>query len=304
MLKKFPSDARVVFIGDSITAENLTLQWIIKSYKSLDDYDKIRFFNCGVAGGTAEFACEIYAEDVKRYRPTHAVVSFGINDSMRDLLNEKRSKQRLEALFGAYEKYKKSLSKLIDMLLSDGVEVVLCTPTPYDEYLDSDEPALPGGYALMQGYAQYVRSLAAEKQVFLYDAYEKISHLLAEEYIISADRIHPDSHGYYALAREFLKEQGIDVGEETELPSYFKTWHSYVARLRMVLAAECMLVRGLGMTYYDDTEKKMAGMLKKVESEDWGNPVLERFYRAYVIDKPFESELYRLVDETYENEIA
>ena len=69
MLKKFPSGARVAFIGDSITAANLTLQWIIRTYKN--EESDIRFFNCGVAGGTADFAVTSYEKDIKRYSPTH-----------------------------------------------------------------------------------------------------------------------------------------------------------------------------------------------------------------------------------------
>ena len=56
MLPIFPNNSRVVFIGDSITAENLSLQWIIKTYKSLEGHSSVRFFNCGVAGGTADGA--------------------------------------------------------------------------------------------------------------------------------------------------------------------------------------------------------------------------------------------------------
>ena len=35
MLKKFPDNSRVAFIGDSITAANLSLQWIIRAYSKL-----------------------------------------------------------------------------------------------------------------------------------------------------------------------------------------------------------------------------------------------------------------------------
>ena len=156
----------------------------------------------------------------------------------------------------------------------------------------------------MQGYAQYVRELAAKKQLVLYDAHERISRFMLEDVIISPDRIHPTPHGYYVLAKAFLSEQGIDIGEETELPQYLRAWHSYVARLRKVLASECMLVRSLGMTFDTPTDKKMAVMSKKVEDGDFGRPVFESFYRAYVADKPNEAQLYRLIDEAYESEIA
>ena len=304
MLPFFPSNARVVFIGDSITAENLALQWIIRAYKSLDGYDAIRFFNCGVAGGTAEFAVESYAKDIKRYNPTHAIVSFGINDSRREFLYEERNKERLDILTAAYEVYKKNMSTLVDMLIADGIDVTLCTPAPYDEYAESPEKPLPGGYALMLAYSEYVRLLAKEKGVKLYDANAKISRAMASERVFSQDRIHPDAHGYYILAREFLSEQGVDVGAEEALPEYLARWHSYVARLRKVQASECMLVRSLGLAFDSPTDEKMALMTEKVEKNDFGRPVFESFYRSYVADKPNEAELYRLIDESYETEIA
>ena len=304
MLPIFPNDARVAFIGDSITAENLALQWIIRAYKNLNGYDGIRFFNCGVAGGTAEFAVESYSKDIKRYAPTHAIVSFGINDSKREFLYEERTAERLDILTAAYEVYKEKMSTLVDMLLADGIDVTLCTPHPYDEYAESPEKPLPGGYALMLGYSEYVRLLAKEKGVKLYDANAKLSRVMASERVFSADRIHPDAHGYYILAREFLSEQGVDVGKEEPLPEYFSRWHSYVARLRKVLASECMLVKLLGMKFDDPTEEKMALMLDRVERRDFGKPVFESFYLSYVKDKPNEAELYRLIDETYEEQIA
>ncbi len=303
MLPAFPDKSRVVFIGDSITAENLSLQWIIKSYKNLEDHSSIRFFNCGVAGGTAEFAIESYSADIMRYKPTHAVVSFGINDSKRELLCEARSRERLATLTDAYEKYKVNLTKLVDMLLADGIDVTLSTPFPYDEYSDSSEPPLSGGYALMLGYSEFVRNLAREKGVKLYDAHRVISEVMASESVFSPDRIHPHPYGYYILARELLKEQGVQACSYEPLDECYARWHSYVARLRKVQAAECMLVRGLGLSFNSSTEDKMMLMTERVRTENFGKPVFESFYRSYVADKPHEEELYSLIDEIYENEI-
>ena len=303
MLNKFPDHSRVVFIGDSITAENLSLQWIIRAYAANGAKD-IRFFNCGVAGGTADFAVTSYCDDIRRYDPTHAVISFGINDSGRDALREKRDAHRLSVLTRAYEKYKARLSQLVDMLLADGVEVTLCTPVPYDEYADSDVEPLPGGFALMLGYAEYVRILAKDKGVHLYDQHATISALMACDSIFSSDRIHPTPHGYYVLGRELLKAQGIDVGAEDILPECFALWHSYVARLRRVLATECMLIPRTGEGFNSPAEIKIAKIQQIIDSEDWGAPVFESFCRDYVKDKPRESELYRLVDESYSDTIG
>ena len=301
MLKKFPSGARVAFIGDSITAANLSLSRIINAYKK--EGSDARFFNCGVAGGTADFAVTSYHKDTARYAPTHAVISFGINDSCRELLSEERSDERLEKLVKAYEKYKLRLGELVDLLKGDGVEVTLCTPVPYDEYSDSPLPPLRGGYALMLGYAEYVRNLAREKGVALYDQHKIISERMASEHIFSPDRIHPTEHGYYVLAREFLSAQGVDVGSEDTIPECFLRWHAYVARLRKVLATECMIVPRLGEAFDGPAEAKLLKMQDVIDREDWGVPVFESFCRAYIEDKPNEAELYRLVDEAYESDV-
>ena len=301
MLKRFPDSSRVAFIGDSITAANLTLQWIIRAYNRIGA--DVRFFNCGVAGGTADFAVTSYDKDIRHYAPTHALISFGINDSNRDLLRERRGHERLSGLTAAFEKYKIRLAELVDRLLDDGVEVTLCTPVPYDEYSDSAASPLPGGYALMLGYAEYVRNLAREKGVDLYDQHKIISTVMAGEMIFSPDSIHPTEHGYYVLAREMLKAQGIDVGAEDNLPESFARWHSYVARLRKVIASECMLVPRTGESFDSPTENKLPKMQAMLDKNEWTVPVLESFCRSYVDDKPMEDELYRLVDETYESDV-
>ena len=298
MLNKFPDNSRVAFIGDSITAENLALQWIIRAYKQFSR--GIRFVNCGVAGGTAEFAVISYDKDIKRYAPTHAVVSFGINDSMRELLNEKRSPERLEALTAAYENYKRKLAQLVDRLVADGAEVTLCTPVPYDEYSDSDTKPLAGGYALMLGYAEYVRALAKEKGVQLYDQHRILSEVMAGDTVHSSDRIHPTQHGYYILAREFLGAQGIDAGAEDTFPQGYALWHSYVARLRKVLASECMLIPRVGESFDSPTDVKLEKMRQRVERREYDAPVFESFFLSYVNDKPLEQDLYRMIDEEFE----
>ena len=298
MLNRFPDNSRVVFIGDSITAANLTLQWIIRAYAGAGAKG-ISFFNCGVAGGTADFAVTSYYGDIRRYNPTHAVISFGINDSNRDVLHDARDARRLDILTSAYETYKARLAELVDLLIADGVDVTLCTPVPYDEYAESEMAPLPGGFALMLGYAEYVRLLAKDKGVHLYDQHATVCRAMATESVFSPDRIHPTPHGYYILARELLKEQGIDVGAEDSLPECFALWHSYVARLRKVIATECMLVPRTGEGFDSPADVKVQKIQDLIDRQAWGVPVLESFCRDYVKDKPAETELYRLVDETY-----
>ncbi|MBQ2793644.1 MAG: SGNH/GDSL hydrolase family protein [Clostridia bacterium] len=298
-MNRLPKNARAVFIGDSITAANLTLPYVIHAHKQQCPDLGIRFFNCGVAGGTAEFALTSYETDIKRYKPTHAFISFGINDSRRELLASPRTEERFNSLVSCFERYKANLRALTKRLLSDGVNVTLCTPAPYDEYSDSEQPPLRGGFALMQGYADFVRSLAREIGVGLIDIHERLSRQIQHEPLISPDRIHPTEHGYFVLAKIILEHLGLEAGEEAPLPEYFSRWRSYVARLRKVLAAECMIVND----FHLPTEQKLLMMRARVENEDWIQPIFESYIRDYVADKPNEAELYRMIDLTYEEDV-
>ena len=38
------------------------------------------------------------------------------------------------------------------------------------------------------------------------------------------DCVHPTPHGYYYMAKCFLEFQGLDIGEEKEIPEYLKDW--------------------------------------------------------------------------------
>ena len=50
-------------------------------------------------------------------------------------------------------------------------------------------------------------------------------------------------------------------------------------------------------------EEKMALMEKKVEEENWGQPVFERFIRGFVAEKRNQDALYAKIDELYEKNI-
>lgn len=295
MIPRFYDGARVAFIGDSITAENNLLSRVIDAYKKMRPDNNIRFYNIGVAGGTAEFAVTSFDREVLPIMPTHAVVSFGINDSHREYLAHPKSESRLKILIDAFEVYKVKLAELIDRLLALGTEVILCTPMPYDEYSDSNQQPLCGGYALMLGYSEYVRGLAKQKGVHLYDQHTVISRIMECDTVISPDRIHPTDHGYYVMTREFLSQQGMDLSEESPIPEYLHEWHACVAKLRKIQASECMIVQN----YFAPTDEKMAFMRKKVENEDWGQPVFESFIRDYVANKPDEERLFALEKELY-----
>lgn len=296
-MNRFPEDARVVFIGDSMTAANQILPRVIDHYEKY--FPGARFFNCGISGGTAATALRFFDQDILPHRPTHAVVSFGINDSGCALLAQPRTAERLEKLKAAFEKYKKNMAALVDRLQEAGAAVILCTPAPYDEYSLHESEALPGGYALMLGYAEFIRSFARERQLPVCDHHRFLSDALQTDAFFKEDRIHPNEHGYYRMAESFLTFQGLQIDAEAPIPAYLDGWRDRVIRQRRLYGAEYMLLKDPTMT----EAEKLAYIRRRVAQSDFGRPALEPFFRAYAVDKPNEETICREIHTIYEAEI-
>ena len=69
----FPKNARVCFIGDSITHNNGFVSYISAYYHEYLKDRKVNFYNCGVAGGRTRTALCVMDKDVFPHNPTHAV---------------------------------------------------------------------------------------------------------------------------------------------------------------------------------------------------------------------------------------
>jgi type I restriction-modification system DNA methylase subunit len=82
-MSRFPNGARVCFIGDSITHNNLHVSHVVDYYREHFADAKVEFYNCGISGGTLTTTLNCFDEDIPLYNPTHAVIMIGINDSAR-----------------------------------------------------------------------------------------------------------------------------------------------------------------------------------------------------------------------------
>ena len=233
----FPNGARVCFIGDSITHNNLALSHIVAYYREHFPNDKVEFYNCGISGGTLNTTLAVFDEDILPYNPTHAVIMIGINDSARWALPFVGIEKYTE-IKKAFDNYKSNLSKLCDRLEAMGVAITLCTPTPYAEYIESDEPVLRGGFALMQAYADYIREFAKEKVYTMCDYHDYFIRTMQTENLFCPDYVHPTNRGQYHMAKCFLAFQGCDLGEEKPLPKNIQNWHEVTGKIRHVFATE------------------------------------------------------------------
>lgn len=296
MIEKFPDGARICFIGDSLTAQN-AVQWMtVDCYKRNLPDTKIEVFNCGVAGGAAWAAFQYLEDDVFVHEPTHAVIGFGVNDCGRWDLANPRSAERYNRLVACFDRYKKCMRELCDVLIERGIKVTLCTPPPYDEYHEGTEPAFPGCFALILAYAEEVRKIAAEKNLPLCDYFDYFAREMQTDILYSGDHVHPNAHGYFTMAKYFLSQQGLDIGEEKPTPpEYLQDWCKKVSEKIEIYGGELMIVR----EYDKPLEEKLKIAEEYARTRTDVNPRLIEIANNYVRLKPQQAEILKEIDNLY-----
>lgn len=303
MTKKlgFPKGTRVVFLGDSITHANDYISRIADYYHENLPNRGVNFYNCGVSGGNLGTLLAIFDEDIIVHKPTHTVIMIGINDSARYLLSDlPKGKERYDRLLSAFYVYKERLCTICQKLESMGTEIIMCTQTPYDEYQESNEPTLEGGFALLSAYAEYVRNFARENGYKMCDYHRYISKVAQSESIIKPDRVHPNELGHYYMAKCFLEFQGYDIGEYKDIPEYLKEWRDKVQMLRNIHATEHLIIQDYSLTHEQRLVK-----VKSFADNPTESPYKDYFLalaKRYLEDKPKQKQIEKEIVELMEVE--
>ena len=287
----FPAGARVCFVGDSITHSGYFIRHIHEYYRTEHSELKVEFYNCGIAGGNLRNTIDIYNEDIDIYKPTHIVLMIGVNDSRRHRLDNEPSAERYEKIFESYEKYQRNLEEFLRITKERNAELILCTPAPYDEYQKADSPCLKGGYALMQGYAAYIKEFALKNGILVCDYHSAMTRAMQTDVLYSTDRVHPNDKGHLCMARTFLEFQGAEEGAITDFSPETEEWYAVMKKLRDVVTAE----------YFASPEylkmsdgERIEAVREKVDMVDKGQLELgdyvEGLMRRYLENKPHQAE--------------
>ena len=297
-MNRFPNGARVAFIGDSITAANLFDAHVAAYYCRTFPGTNISFFNFGVSGGSAGSAYLYLEKDVYPHLPTHAVIMLGVNDSGRGNLSLPRSADRWTRLKNSYDRYCENMRKLVSELQSKGIAVTLMTPAPYAEYCTTAEAPLPGGYALIAGYAEFIRNLAREKGCDLIDLHIGLTEALESADLYRQDHVHPNEEGHKVIAKLILAAQGLsaDIADfaETEFPEH----HDVVSKIRRLYAVEWMVIRNFDLP----AEEKLSFIRAYLDEKRYPREYFESIARDYISYAPqwdsLISEMVRLTPQT------
>ncbi len=222
----FQKDARVCFLGDSITANGLFIAKIFDYYRTHYPERRVKMFNVGVPGDSAAGCVKWNRHKImiERFRPTEVVVMFGMNDVGRHLYDDDLRGTH-EALLEAVQRgvrHTVHMMTIVRDLLNAGLPVTLCSSTPFDEI--SDSPA-----TLLKGCNEAIYNLFLENQFafrndnlkqiidFNTPMVELLTQLKERGHgsFIGDDRVHPRDVGHDVLARLFLAAQGADIAPLT-----------------------------------------------------------------------------------------
>jgi lysophospholipase L1-like esterase len=203
---------RVVFYGDSITAQRLytrfTEDFVVSRYPEMH----IDFFNAGVSGDTVEGGHGGDMEtrvrrDVLPLHPTVVTIMLGMNDG--------RYTTEYDKNFAAYADGYRHLVAALRASLPD-VRLYLIRPSPYDEI--AHPPLIAGYNSVMLRYGQFVADLGRELGIAVIDFNQPLTAALQAGMRIDPamagsllpDRIHPSPAAHWIMAAALAEAWHLD----------------------------------------------------------------------------------------------
>lgn len=196
-----PND-RVVFLGDSITAQRLYTKYVEEYFTTAHPDMKVTFVNAGLGGDRSSAALNRVQKDVVEQKPTVVTICFGMNDAAyRPTVDMK-----------GLETFKDGLSKLISTIRSQtNARVVLLTTTCVD---DKGHDRLKGYNITLTRFVAETKKIAAKEGVPVIDLYRPLRAALAngqrtdKAFTLVPDGVHPNEAGHQVMARTILLAWG------------------------------------------------------------------------------------------------
>ncbi len=203
-----PSDARVVFLGDSATDQETYILLIKQFLDHVETHSDVRYFNSGM---TFQFFFdeENFQQHVAAFSPTHAVIEFGTELAINSV---------------SPRKFEQHLRQLCNRLEEDSIEPILVIDYPFES----------GSFEItsrQKEYQQVVTSIAQERSYRIADAeFHFLSAPIELDQLASNDGRRPSFEGHRLLAKAILESFGFqnpEIDQTIELsmlPGVIKQW--------------------------------------------------------------------------------
>ncbi len=300
----FKKNSRVAFLGDSITAQNNYTARIAEYYITKLPELGVKFHCAGISGGSAWSALMTLDKNIFPFNPDTVVLTYGINDCNRGLMEYEATLERDKELENAFTNYKNNITRLVEIFTERSIKVIIMTPTPYAEFIDSPEKAISGVNRLLLEYVRFLRNFAKEKNLPIVDIHAYISELYMSETLFSPDRVHPIDLGHQRMAECFLKWQGLKVdetkhnGEAPSITPRLDAWRALVEKERTLYSTENNII---GIQNFNmPSEEKIEFIRKYFEKGEFPSPYWKEISEAYLENKLREDEINKEISNIME----
>ncbi|WP_293351302.1 MULTISPECIES: SGNH/GDSL hydrolase family protein [unclassified Microcoleus] len=209
---------RIVTVGDSITEAAKYpggYVWLLQRYlNALYPDRKIEIVNAGISGNKASDMQARFQKDAIDKKPDLVTINAGVNDvwhAFFDFQNLQFHPQGNLAAGLSLVEYTNKITQMVLAAKAAGIRVVLLSPTPIREILDSPENRR------LQEYVAAMREIAKQNQCLFIDlnapfrevigTYQK--HAGKTLNLLAADGVHPNPSGYRIIAFTILRGLGV-----------------------------------------------------------------------------------------------
>jgi lysophospholipase L1-like esterase len=199
---------RIVFLGDSITEQQLYSNYVETYLATRFPEFALTFFNAGWGGDTAPGGLARLDRDVLRLKPDVVTVCYGMNDGRYQPSTPE-----------IVETFSNGLSGLVKRLKKAGVRVVLLTPGIVDEAKGAHLAACHYNRCL-RPIADAVVRLAKKERLPVADLHRLMSEVDARAksadaaFCMIPDGVHPDPAGHLVMAHGLLTALGVPPRRE------------------------------------------------------------------------------------------
>jgi lysophospholipase L1-like esterase len=211
----FPKDATVVFLGDSIFHGGKIHSNLLLFQATRHPDAPITMINAGVSGDMTSGAVRRLEWDVLAHQPTHVVLMFGMNDVGRWLFGAgKDTPANIAQRDRMFQSHVQNRDRILQALRDASIRVILCTPTPFDQYTKSSTDPVTGVDDALAKVARSLQTYARANDLPVVDFHKQMLEVLHAQQkknpaftMMDSARIHPTPAGHLLMTYIFLKDQ-------------------------------------------------------------------------------------------------
>ncbi len=195
-----------MWIGDSITAQNIYSPYVMRVLATLYPDSGLADVNCGTGGATAPSQFPSIPPRVEKERPTILTVMFGVNDTRWSVGGEA---EKIDA-------YTKGLQQFADLAKERQLDIVFLHETHFSHNQNAAELEIGLNGVLAQLFAAEDRLAKANGRPVI-DAFGAYTGELAKawqvdpKYEFTPGFVHPTMQGHAAVAGEILRAWGAGL---------------------------------------------------------------------------------------------